>query len=167
MKTEDKIQVEVNGNELTIKRAFDAPKDLVFETFTNCEHLKHWWGPKEWPMKECNMDFKEGGTWHFCLRGPNAGDESWGLAVFQEIKRPDKIVWTDHFSDKDGTINEDMPPSLNTAEFVEENGMTTIISRSKYKKKSDLDTVMEMGMIDGFTSTQDRLEEYLQRLQEE
>ncbi len=89
----NKTKVETKERELIMERIFDAPPNLMFEVWSSCEHLKHWWGPKEWPMEECEMDFREGGTWHFCLRGPNKGDESWGLATYKEIDKPRKIVY--------------------------------------------------------------------------
>ncbi|MEX2362981.1 MAG: SRPBCC domain-containing protein, partial [Balneolaceae bacterium] len=160
-KNEPKIKVETKETELIISREFDAPRELAFAAFSSCEHLKRWWGPKEWPMKECKLDFKVGGRWHYCLRGPKEGDESWGVGIYREIEKPDKIVWEDYFSDKDGNISEGMPGGIMTAEFIEKNGKTTIISHSKYSEKSDLDKVLEMGMVEGLTSSQDRLEEYL------
>jgi uncharacterized protein YndB with AHSA1/START domain len=32
--------------QVLITREFDAPRDLVFKAWTDCEHLIHWWGPK-------------------------------------------------------------------------------------------------------------------------
>src|SRR5699024_1267816 len=105
----DKMNVVTKERELTVSRVFSAPRELVFEVFSSCEHLKHWWGTSEWPITECKMDFREGGSWHYCLRGPNEGDESWGKSFYQEIKEPEKIIYKDHFSDKDGNINEEIP----------------------------------------------------------
>ncbi len=96
--------VETRDNEIIFTRTFQAPRELAFEAYTTCEHLMNWWGPREWPLSYCKMDFKPGGKWHYCMKGPNQGDESWGLAIFKEINKPENIVYTDVFSDKDGTI---------------------------------------------------------------
>jgi uncharacterized protein YndB with AHSA1/START domain len=48
MTTHDKMTVEAKGRELTIERIFNAPPELMFEMWSDCKHLKHWWGPKEW-----------------------------------------------------------------------------------------------------------------------
>src|SRR3546814_13659101 len=67
--TMTELKVETADREITMSRAFDAPRDLVFEAFTQNVHLKAWWGPREWPIGESRLDFRVGGTWHFSLRG--------------------------------------------------------------------------------------------------
>jgi uncharacterized protein YndB with AHSA1/START domain len=157
----NKLTVEAKGRELTIERIFNAPPELMFEMWSDCKHLKHWWGPKEWPMDECKMDFREGGKWHFCLRGPNEGNESWGLAIYKKIDKPAKIVYTDHFSDKDGNINEEMPGMLITVEFHEHEGKTRVASTTLFDTPESRKKIVEMGVIEGMSSSMDRLDEYL------
>lgn len=162
--TNSKTNVETNGRELIMTRIFDAPHELVFEAYSSCEHLKNWWGPKEWPMDECTMDFKEGGTWHYCLRGPNEGDESWGKAIYEEIDKPDKIVYQDFFSDAEGNINKEMPGMLITVEFIEHEGKTKFFSTTLFDSPETLQKSMEMGVVEGMNSSLDRLEEHLERV---
>lgn len=159
--TNDKIHVETRERELIITRDFNAPRDLVFEVWSSCEHLKHWWGPKEWPMDECIMDFREGGTWQYCLRGPNEGDESWGKAIYQEISKPEKIVYKDHFTDSEGNINEEMPELLITVEFIEHEGNTRQIQTALFDSAETRKSIVEMGFVEGMSSSLDRLEEHL------
>ncbi len=157
----NKLTVETKGRELIMSRTFDAPRELVFDAYSSCEHLKHWWGPKEWPMHECTMDFREGGSWHYCLRGPNEGDESWGIATYKEIHKPEKLVYKDHFSDKEGNINEEMPGMLITVRFIEENGQTRLQSTTLFDSEETLKSIMEMGVVEGMNSSLDRLDEFL------
>jgi uncharacterized protein YndB with AHSA1/START domain len=156
--------VETTQNEIIFTRFFDAPRKLVFETYSSCEHLMHWWGPREWPLNYCKMDFRPGGTWHFCMKGPNKGDESWGLAIFKEITEPEIIVYTDSFSDKDGNVNREMPSFDIDVKFEDHGKQTRITVRSKVANKDELDKLIEMGMVQGFTETWDRLEEHLATL---
>lgn len=164
--TNNKIDVQTKERELIMTRIFDAPPELVFETYSSCEHLKHWWGPKEWPMHECTMGFREGGEWHFCLRGPNDGDESWGKAIYKEIKKPEKIIYEDYFSDKDGNINEEMPGMLITVEFIEHKGKTKLSSTTLFDSPETLEKTVEMGAVEGMTSSLDRLDEYLTKFKD-
>jgi hypothetical protein len=83
-------------------------------------------GPRTWPMAECSMEFRVGGIWHYCLRGPNKGDESWGRAMFTEIAAQERIVYTDAFSDADGNIEEGMPQTQSTIEFADTDGRTRL-----------------------------------------
>jgi uncharacterized protein YndB with AHSA1/START domain len=113
------------------------------------------------------MDFRVGGVWHYCMRGPNEGDESWGRAVFQEILEPERIVYTDAFSDAQGAVNEDMPQTRSVIELVDEEGRTRLTLRATYPTSADLKQVLDMGMVPGMTETLDRLGEHLADLVEE
>lgn len=156
--------VETKGRELIFKRTFDASRDLVFKVYTSCEHMSNWWGPRTWTIAECTMDFREGGEWHYCLRGPNKGDESWGKAIYKEIAKPEKITYEDYFSDKDGNINNEMPGMHITIEFHDRDGKTEMVSTSILENEDELNRLLEMGVVEGFTETWDRLEEYLNTL---
>lgn len=158
--------VETKGREIIFTRTFDAPRGLVFETYSSCEHLKNWWGPREWPLSYCEIDFREGGNWHYCMKGPNENDESWGIAFYREIHKPEKIVYSDSFSDKDGNVNKDMPSFETIINFDEEGAKTKVTVASKVGTKEEVEKLVEMGMIEGFTETWDRLEEHLSALQE-
>lgn len=153
--------VETKGRQIKFTRIFDAPRELVFETHTTCEHLMNWWGPREWPLSYCKIDFRPGGKWHFCMKGPNEGDESWGIVFYKEIKQPEKIIYTDSFSDKDGNVNKEMPSFDTVITFEEMDGQTKVIVNSTVGSKEEVDKLVEMGMIEGFTETWDRLEEHL------
>ena len=157
-----KMKVETIDRELIMTRDFDAPRKLVFEAFSNCEHLSHWWGTHEYPISYCKMDFREGGIWHFCLRGP-AGQESWGKAAYQEIIEPERITYTDNFSDSEGNVNEKLPGMLITVDFLEFNGRTRLISTTRFTSAEELKKIMDMGVVQGFTESWDRLEEHLEQ----
>lgn len=159
----EKMNVETTDRELIFTRVFEAPRELVFETFSSCEHLRNWWGPRQWPVSTCEMDFREGGRWNYCMKGPD-GTLACGLAVYEEILKPEKIVYTDYFTSPEGDINEDMPNGLVTYEFADQGEKTIITGRTLYPEASDLQTVLEMGVIDGMTETLDRLDEHLEQV---
>jgi len=166
MTSKNNQTVETEGREIIFTRTFHAPRELVFETYTTCEHLMNWWGPRTWPLGYCEMDFRPGGQWHYCMKGPNEGDESWGIAKYKEIAKPEKIIYNDYFSDKDGNINTDMP-AFDTMVTFKADGKNTIVKvASKVGSKEEVEKLVEMGMIEGFTETWDRLEEHLNALQE-
>jgi uncharacterized protein YndB with AHSA1/START domain len=156
----NQIQVETKGEELVLTRQFDAPREKVFRAYSDCKHLKNWWGPRTWPLTQCKMDFRVGGKWHYCMTGPD-GTEAWGLMIYKEIVAPERIVYEDHFSDKDGNQNKELPTTVATTEFQEKDGKTIVKTIAKYPTPDDLKKVIDMGMIPGITETFDRLEEYL------
>ncbi|QWG28754.1 MULTISPECIES: SRPBCC domain-containing protein [Bacillus] len=159
-----------NDRVLVLERVFDAPRDLVFSMFKEAEHLKQWWGPRGWEIPSCTVDFRPGGVWHYCMKcvdqnmGQFFGMESWGKGVYKEIIEPEKIVYTDYFSDAEGNVNDSMPSTEMTLEFIDLGGKTKLINRAEYVNKEALKTVMDMGMLQGITETWDRLNERLESL---
>lgn len=154
--------IETTERELLMTRMFDAPRELVFAAYTSCEHLRHWWGPRTWPMVECTIDFRVGGVWHYCLRGPNPEDASWGRAVYTEIVEPERIRYNDTFSDPEGNIAENMPMTEGSVEFAELDGRTVMTMRAAYPTSEDLQAVVDMGAVEGIDETFDRLQEYVE-----
>ncbi|MVN85571.1 SRPBCC domain-containing protein [Deinococcus sp. HMF7620] len=156
-----------HNKELVLERTFAAPPELVFAAFTQPEHLRQWWGPRGWTLTHCTVDLRPGGRWHYCMKcvDPAQGDfygmESWGLGIYQEIEAPGRLVYTDYFSDAEGTINEELPTTQSILTFEEVDGQTRVVSRSVYATPEALKTVMDMGMLQGITETWDRLAEYL------
>lgn len=159
-----------NDRVLVLEREFEAPRDLVFRMFKEAEHLKRWWGPKGWEVPVCNIDFRPGGVWHYCMKcvdqnqGQFYGMESWGKGVYKEIIEPEKIVYNDYFSDAEGNINESLPATLITMEFIDLDGKTKLVNRSEYSSAEALKTVIDMGMMQGITETWNRLGELLESL---
>jgi len=159
-----------NERVLVLERIFEAPRDLVFKMFKEPEHLKRWWGPKGWEIPVCTVDFRPEGVWHYCMKcvdqnqGQFFGMESWGKGVYKEIIEPEKIVYTDYFSDSEGNINDSMPSTNITLEFIDIDGKTKLINRAEYVSAESLKTVMDMGMLQGITETWDRLNELLESM---
>jgi uncharacterized protein YndB with AHSA1/START domain len=160
-----------NESVLVLERVFHAPRDLVFNMFKEPEHLKNWWGPTGWELPICNIDFRPGGVWHYCMKcvDPNQGKfygmESWGKAIYRDINEPETIFYTDYFSDEEGNINDNMPSTEITLEFVDLGDKTQLINRSEYVSAEALNSVMDMGMLQGITETWNRLEKYLNQIQ--
>lgn len=158
------------GRELVLERTFRAPREWVFRAFSEPEHLKHWWGPRGWTLTVCNIDFRPGGKWHYCMKcideqqGDFYGMESWGLGLYQEIEAPERIVYIDAFSDAEGNVVEGMAQCVSSLIFEEVENGTKVTNRSTYPTEEDLKQVMDMGMLQGITETWDRLDEHLRAL---
>lgn len=170
MTTNKMISRVENERILVLERVFDAPRDLVFEVFRKPEHLKRWWGPRGWELQVCNIDFRPGGEWHYCMKcvDHNQGDfygmESWGKGRYKEIIEPEKIAYTDYFSDAEGNVNEEMPAAEITMDFIDLGSSTKLVSRSEYVSAESLKWIMDMGAVEGTSETWDRLGELLASL---
>ena len=151
---------DLEKGELSMKRLFDAPRELVFKAWSSCDHISKWWGPRTYPTTFCEMDFRPGGTWRYCMTGPE-GDQAWGKGVYSEIVEPERIAYRDYFTDAKGVESSELPSSAITVEFRQQNGQTELHSRTRYDSKEAMQQVIDMGVEEGFAETLDRLEEYL------
>jgi uncharacterized protein YndB with AHSA1/START domain len=145
---------------LTMSRVFDAPRDVVFKAFSTSEVLARWWGPEGWSLPVSKLDFRPGGEWQYCMRGPN-GEESWGLSRYSEIVEGERIVYTDAFSNAEGEVAPGMPQMQITVEFADGDGKTRITSRTELASSEELKKLLDMGVVEGATQTWDRLAAYL------
>jgi uncharacterized protein YndB with AHSA1/START domain len=141
-------------SEIVMTRVFDAPRDLVFEAHSSCEHLSRWWGPRKYEVASCDVDFRPGGTWRIVHRGPD-GTEHGFHGEFREIVRPERITWTFEWEGMPGHV------SVQTVAFEEHDGKTTLTATAGYDTIDERDGNLESGMVDGAAETYDRLEEYL------
>lgn len=87
--------------ELVIVRIFDAPRELFWKYWTDPEYFKRWWGPEGFTTTVSRIDFRIGGVYHNCLKSPE-GENYWSTGVYREIIEPERIVYTDSFSDVEG-----------------------------------------------------------------
>ena len=86
---------------LEIIRTFNAPRELVFIAFTEANHLLQWWGPKGWNLEITKLDLQTGGVFHYSQTS-SEGHMMWGKFVYKEINAPEKLVYTNSFSDEEG-----------------------------------------------------------------
>ena len=86
-----------------ISREFKAPRELVWEAWTERDRLTQWFGPKGFMMSAAKLDFRPGGSFHYSMRTPD-GKEMWGKFVYREIVAPEKIVLVNSFSDAGGGL---------------------------------------------------------------
>jgi uncharacterized protein YndB with AHSA1/START domain len=143
-----------SDREIAISRVVAAPRRLVFEAWTNPEHLSHWFlGPEGWTMTISELDLRPGGAWHFVWRRCN-GSKMEMRGVYREIVTPKRLVFTESWGG-------DWPETLNTLTFTEEDGTTLIRLTVRYPSKEARNKALRTGMADGVSDTFDRLADYL------
>jgi uncharacterized protein YndB with AHSA1/START domain len=140
--------------EVEFSRVFDAPRHLVFEAHSKCEHVRRWWGGPG-SMVECDLDFRPGGKWRFVVRTAN-GKQVTFFGEYREIVVPERFVWTFGF---DG-----MPGGLETYTFTEAGGKTTVVAVGHFDSIESRDAAIASGMEKGAAQMWDRLAEFLATL---
>jgi uncharacterized protein YndB with AHSA1/START domain len=77
--------------EIVVSRLIDAPRELVFEAFSEVRHLSHWWGPNGFTTTTRSFEFRAGGAWDFVMHGPDGTDyQEW--ITWTEISPPERIA---------------------------------------------------------------------------
>jgi uncharacterized protein YndB with AHSA1/START domain len=100
-RTKPKTSAQVS--EFIISRTFDTPRHRLWKALTEVEQMKQWFAPKGFTARVAKIDLRPGGTYHYCLRGPD-GRDMWGKAVYREIAAPERLVWVNSFSDEQGGL---------------------------------------------------------------
>jgi uncharacterized protein YndB with AHSA1/START domain len=80
---------------LSIERAFRAPRERVFDAFTNEEVLRRWWHAEhDWETSVAEVDLRVGGEVRVVMRDPHTGQEYGGGGRYTEIDRPHRLAFT-------------------------------------------------------------------------
>ena len=77
--------------EIVISRVISAPRELVFEAFTEVRHLSRWWGPEGFATTTQSFEFRVGGEWVFVMHGPDGTDYAEWIS-WTEIDPPERIA---------------------------------------------------------------------------
>lgn len=119
--------LEAAARVLLIKRVLKAPRELVYQAWTNPEQLKRWWGPKEFPAVMLDMDIRPGGVWRGRLRSTRDGSELSHRGVFREVVPPERLVFTFAW-DEEGERGLE---TLVTVTFADQGGKTLMTLRQE------------------------------------
>ena len=139
--------------ELAIEREFNAPRELVFQAWTDPEHIRRWFGPRWHPAREIGMDVRPGGRWRACLRSTETGNDLWVGGVYREIVPPERLVFTFAWEEE----GERGLETLVTITFTERDGKTHMtFVQTPFQSTGELD-----GHRGGWTSSLDRLDDFL------
>lgn len=140
---------------VTLKRTFDAPIDLVWEAWTEPEHIAKWWSPKGMETKVIEHEFKVGGKWKYVMPMPN-GQEFTAEGTYLEIVAFKKII--SHASFKP------MTEDVEIQSIFEANGEQTDFTFNVVHKTEAYRIQQEkMGILNGWGSVFTRLEEFLKK----
>ena len=145
------------GRELVISRVLNAPRELVWEVWTNPEHIKHWWGPNGFTNTIFQMDVKPGGVWDFIMHGPDGTDYK-NKSIYKEVIKPERLVY-DHVSG---------PKFQFSVTFTEQSRKTLISIQMLFETAEERDNVVKVFKADeGLRQNISKLEGYLRKVSSE
>lgn len=103
MTESNSVPPRVEGGGVTVERIFNAPRQLVWQTWTECQHFKRWYGPQGIDCHTCEIDLRVGGRHLFGLRMPD-GNDYFTTGLYQEIVEPERLIGTDTMCDATGNL---------------------------------------------------------------
>jgi len=167
MTTQDQGKLE----EIVITREFDAPRQRVWQAWTDPEMVKLWWGPEGFSAPSVKIDLKVGGMYIWAMQGPPGSPMDrlmYNSGVYKEIVTNEKLVVTQYMSDENG--NPSAAPGFGgdpnapthmefTVLFEEtEKGETRLsIVYPKPESEAQLEAILKSGMKEGWLSSMNKL----------
>ena len=141
----------VANRELRITKMLNAPVELVWEVWTNPEHIANWWGPNGFTSTIHTMDVSEGGEWRLTMHGPD-GKNYPNKSIFVEIVQRKKIVFQ-HFN----------PDYIATIVFAPEEKKTLVEWTMLFETTELIETVVKVFKADeGLKQNVEKLTVYIE-----
>jgi uncharacterized protein YndB with AHSA1/START domain len=148
-----------SDREIVLTRVFNAPRRLLFEAWTNPEHVKQWYGCSIMTLPICEIDLRVGGAYRYVMRSSDGVDHTM-QGVYREITPPARLVYTERYVTEDFASND----ALVTVLFAEHDGMTTLTSTILHRSKADRDGHLATGMETGAAEVYDRLAAHIEAM---
>jgi uncharacterized protein YndB with AHSA1/START domain len=144
--------------EIVIARVIDAPRELVFEAFTEVRHLSQWWGPEGFTTTTRSFEFRVGAEWVFVMHGPDGtAYEEW--ISWTEIAPPERIALVH------GEFRGDANAFESVLTFAREGAATRIEMRTVFPSKEQRDAAVEKyRAIEGGQQTLSKLDAYVSEM---
>ena len=158
------------NTDLIIERTLDAPIELVWEAYTNPEHIKQWFAPKPYQITECELDLRPGGVFRIRMVGPDGFDTGHGVpgCVLEVVDR-EKLAWTSALGpgyrpNLSGEGCESFPMTAVVTFADAGNGKTAYRAVALHRDVADREKHEQMGFHEGWGTVAGQLEEFAQSL---
>ena len=141
--------------ELVLSRVVDAPREKLFDGWTDPKLLVQWFAPRPLTTEIHEFDARPGGAFRVTMRGPG-GEEYPASGVFLEIDRPNRLVTTDAFGPGWQPSAKPFMAAVITFEDAGA-GKTRYTARARHWSAADRETHEKMGFHGGWGQCLDQL----------
>lgn len=143
--------------EIVVERLFEAPREAVWNAWTERRTIDRWFGPKGFTNTTADMDVRPGGFWRFVMHDVNGLDYK-NKVEYIEVIKPEKLVYK-HNGDKENDPDEFQVTVL----FEEIEGNKTKLTMIHLFRSVDIRRKMleEVGALEGAKSTLEKLAVFL------
>jgi uncharacterized protein YndB with AHSA1/START domain len=143
--------------EIVLSRLFDAPREVVWEAWTDPEQVVKWWGPRGFTTTIAKMDVRPGGEWRHTMHGPDGTDYP-NRSRFLEVVKPERLV----YAHAGGTKGRPGVQFQSTWTFEARGAKTRLTLRMVFPTAQARDVIVkEYGAVEGGKETLGRLAEHL------
>lgn len=111
---------------LQLEHRFAAPREKVFEAWTNPELLKRWWAAAPtWETPTAEVDAREGGRYRLSMRTDEGEIHTVG-GEYREVSPPERLAYTWRWEEGPGPVMAGSEETLVVVEFVEDGDGTLV-----------------------------------------
>ena len=141
---------------IRIERVFEAPRERVWQAFTDPELVAQWWGRGNRLVIE-RLEVERGGRWRFVEHAPDGVHGFEGR--FREVTPPSRLVQTFEWDGMPGYV------VLESIELEEAGrGRTKVVNVSQFFSTEERDGMLHSGMEEGLNQSYEALDRLLARL---
>jgi uncharacterized protein YndB with AHSA1/START domain len=152
--TEISVTVNPGEPEITYQRILNAPRELVFEVWTQPQHITKWWGPNGFTNTTQQMDVRSGGVWDSIMHGPDGTDYK-NHIVYDEVTPPERLVFTNVSGKFQSVVT-----------FEKHGNQTRLTMQTIFESAEQRDrTIKAVNAVEGGKQTLGRLVDYLAEMQ--
>ncbi len=159
------ITSDVSSLTLTAVGEYPVPLDRLWRAWTDPRQMEQFWGPPSWPATFTRHDVRDGGRSDYFMTGPN-GEMSYGYWEYVRVVPLELIDVRDGFSHPDGTPNDELPVSQMRMTFETTSSGSRFAMVSTFDNVEAMQTLLDMGMIEGLESAVGQLDDVLADLRE-
>ncbi|MFN4316234.1 MAG: SRPBCC domain-containing protein [Chitinophagaceae bacterium] len=150
----------LEGNIAVHTRLLDAPRELVWEVWTNPIHIKEWWGPEGFSLTTRAMNVQPGDVWDFIMHG--MGRDFVNKIEYTEVVKPSLLSYR-HTGEAGEDYNFDVIVS-----FEDKQGKTLLTMKSVFKSREIIEELnRKVNASEAGMQTMSKLERYLNHIKNE
>ena len=150
---------DISNRSLSFTRIFNAPRELVWQAWTDPAHVNNWWGPNGFTNTTTEIDVRPGGVWCFVMHGPDGTDYK-NRIQYLEVVKPERLVYAHSGEDDTDDIHFHA-----TVTFEDQAGKTQLTMQMVFKTAEELRHVVdEFGAEEGAHQHLANLAAYLETM---
>ena len=152
------VEKDPDALTLTVMAEFDAPVEQVWQMWADPRKLERWWGPPAYPATVVDHDLAPGERVTYYMTAP-AGHRHHGWWQIVAVDAPTSLEFLDGFTDETGAPNEDLPTMTVHVSLTDGgHGRTRMVVTSTFSSLEDMERLVAMGMVEGFTAAVNQID---------